>query len=211
MRRVFVSSFVLLGASISQAFLVNGSFEDPPLNPGAFSSSGINGWSVATNGASGVWNIPSSTFITIEAPHGDQIGYTNGTSIAQVSSAVLSVGANTLTGYGIRRGDGFAGSFILRLYAGGTVSNGAVTGGDFLGGAVYDHTTQAPHSAQAISFTYNANGNHPSLGQALVVEIVKTAGSQADFDDIRINGVPEPATFTVLGLGLAAIAKRRRR
>lgn len=209
MKKTLLVALVCAAVVPSFAVIVNASFEDPHLNNGSFNTSGINGWS--TNGVAGVWNIPTSSFFLAEAPDGTQIGYSNGSSIAQQTSSVLNVGLTTLTCMGGRRHDSLAGSFKLQLWAGGSVANGNVTGGTMLSETLYDHTTQAIDSFALVTVNYTSTANDANLGKNLTVRLLQTASNQMDFDDVRLNTVPEPATFVAIGIGgLLLIAKRRR-
>lgn len=169
-------------AGSASASLINASFEDPPLALGTFSSSGIIGW----GGGTGVWHIPSTSFFETTAPDGLQIGYSNTTNLAQQSTNVVSLGANTVTVQAGRRHDGFAGSFDMKVWAGGSQTNGVVTGGTLLTTVHFDHTSIPPDSFVLVSATYTADVNDPNLGQFITVQFVKTSGSQINIDDVKI-------------------------
>lgn len=206
-----MKNYLSLGLAVAMipaanASLINAGFENPALSSGNFNNT-IPGWT--TNGGSGVWNLPSSGFFNAPAPEGDQIGYLNGVSLAQVSSTALVEGANTLYFYGARRSDGFAGSFRTELYAGGTATAGNIVGGTLLGSLDYIHTDYAPTSFTALSIAYTATSGDSLIGQMLGVRIVKLS-NQANFDDFRFEAVPEPATMLALGAGLAAFLRRKR-
>lgn len=209
LERVFILAALGLAAT-APAQLVNASFEEPSLPNGTFNASGITGWSVS--GESGVWNIPSASFFTIEAPHGTQIGYSNGNFVAQQASISLVEGLNGVSLQAGRRSDGFAGSFDLQLWVGGTVSSGAVvTGGEMIASTSFNHLNVAPTSFTLIEANFVAQANDPRLGQALSVRMVKTAGSQMNWDDVQMTAVPEPTTLGILALGAAAALRRRNR
>lgn len=195
-----------LGAS---AQFINAGFENPARTDGTFAD-GLPGWTKAGEGGS--WNIfPTYSFFRSEAPEGTQIAYVNGTSIAQQSAVTLASGETTLSVMAGRRADSFAASFNMELWAGGTVAAGAVTGGTLLGTASFIHTSIAPSSFTPLSVTYNAAINDPLIGQQITARFVKVGGSQMNFDDVRLNVVPEPATMTVLAIGLVAALRRSRK
>lgn len=207
LERILVACVLGLAGS-SQAQLINASFEDPLMNNGTYGTSGINGWSNAS-GDAGVWNIPTAGFFNAEAPHGTQIGYINGTSLAQQSSATLVEGLNEISVQAGRRSDSFSGSFNFQLWVGGTVSGGNVVGGELLASTLFDHTTISPSTFTLITTSFNAAGNDPRLGQLLSVRILRAAGSQANFDDVRMSAVPEPATLAALALGAFLVRRRK--
>ncbi len=191
--------------SLSQAQLVNASFEEPPVGAGVFNNL-VAGWS--DSGGGGVWNIPLNGFFNLEAPDGTQIGYTNGNSLAQQSTASLVAGLNEVSVQAGRRGDSFAGSFNLELWVGGTVSLGSVAGGELLASSSFNHTTVNPNSFTLLTTTFNAASNDPRLGQLLSVRILRTTG-QANFDDVRMSAVPEPATLAALAIGAFLVRRRK--
>ncbi|MBX3112427.1 MAG: PEP-CTERM sorting domain-containing protein [Fimbriimonadaceae bacterium] len=199
-------------APLASASLTNASFEEPPQSLGAYSSDGIDGWTKSSSGSAGVWHLPAGSFFETDAPDGVQIGYSNALFIAQQASDVLGLGTTNLSVMGGRRTDGFAGSFMLRLWAGGTVADGVVTDGTLLGETLYDHTAHDPTSFSLVKIEYEALAGDASLGKLLTVQFERTAGSQMDFDDVRLSAesVPEPATLLALGAGVLSLARRRR-
>ena len=203
----------LVGVSlVPSAFaqVVNPSFEDPFLSGGFSAVATLPGWSRSA-GDAGVWVLPASGFFSINAAHGRQIFYSNGPSVAQQVSDTLTEGTHTFFAQAGRRGDSFAGSFSMRMYAGGTVANGAVTGGTLLGTTIFNHTTVSANTFTPISVSYTAAAGDPLLGQLLSVEFVRTSG-QMNFDSVTFNNqvVPEPATLTLLALGALALRRNRR-
>lgn len=201
---------LLAFAGSASAQIANGSFEEPFLSSG-YTQNGIDGWTTSGSSA-GVWVMPASGFFTAPAPDGRQIGYFNGTSIAQQTGFIIEEGLQSLTIMAGRRSDGFAGSFRLELWAGGTVSAGNVNGGTLLGSALFDHTQVEPTSWHQLQIDYTAASGDAAIGQAVDVRLVRTAGSQADFDLVQFNGVvPEPGTVAAMGLGLFALVARRRK
>ncbi|MBS1723098.1 MAG: hypothetical protein JSS66_09125 [Armatimonadetes bacterium] len=194
-------SFSLLLAALSsgaQASLLNPSFEYPVQAAGGYNVDGIPGW----KGGTGVWHIPTSGFFEANAPHGLQIGYTNGQAVAQQSSNVVGVGDNTVTVMGGRRHDGFSGSFKLNVIAGGSINgDGSVTGGILLASSMFTYTQYPIDSFHLLTATYTAAPGDPNLGQFITVQLVRTEGSQIDFDDVRVTSAGAesiaPSSFSI--------------
>lgn len=198
-KRFCVGAVLSLALNVSSfATLTNSSFENPAVGVGQYTSDGIPGWSSSGHG---VWHIPTGGFFETTAPDGLQVAYSNGTAMAQQSSNFVGLGANTVTVQGGRRHDGFAGSFDLKVWAGGTVTNGNVTGGTLLATATFDHTLYPIDSFTMISATYTALPGDPNLGKFITVQFVRTAGSQMNLDDVRISS-PSSETVSATGLTL---------
>jgi len=189
--------------------IVNGDFENPAVGFGVFTSDGISGWT-NSSGSTGVW-FPTLGYFGSAAPSGNQIAYTNATSIAQQLVDVLEIGQTTVTAFVGRRTDGYEGDLRLELWAGGTVASGLVTGGSMLASLTVLKDDQAAGSWVVKEFGYLATGSDPNVGQQLSIRIERLNGSQIDLDIIQLNVVPEPGTLLVLAGGMVALARRRRR
>jgi len=205
--RSFVFLVACASASAAHAGIVNGGFEDPALSPNQFTSLGINGWT--WDGTSGVW-YPGGTSYFDSVPEGSQVGYLNSSALAQQTNDFVSVGVQSVSFSMGRRKDGFQGNATINLFAGGTVSNGAVTGGVLLDSITVLATSIPVGGWTQHQLSYTATGSDPQIGQLLSVQIVKDSGSQINFDDFTIQAVPEPATLAALGLGALALRRRRR-
>lgn len=212
-----VSLAVLNGTSVRAVDLAitNAGFEDPALAVGIFTSGGIVGWSNSP-GTSGSWRPNSPSHFTTPVPEGGQVGYINSTSIAQGLTDTLQVGSYDLSLQVGRRVDGFVGNTTVQLFAGGTVANGDVTGGTLLSSASLAFANIVAGTFQPLTLNYVAAINDPSLGQNLAIRIVKTSGSQIDFDAVRLQSnavtVPESPTgiFAAIGLIAFVVGKRRK-
>jgi len=208
---VMSGAVACLGARAAEAAVVNGSFEDPALpNAGQFNTAAIPGWT-ASGGNLGVWRLPHPTYFPAQAPDGNQIGYSNGATIAQQLPDVLVPGLQIASVLAGRRDDQYAGSFRLELWAGGTVANGDVVGGTLLDSAEFDHTLYAAATFHPLVVSYEPSIDDPLLGEPLALRLVPTGGIQMNFERVAL---PEPSGFaaTMLpALILAAVAHRRRR
>ena len=208
--RLVMATLVATLALGAQAQFVNGSFEDPDLGVGAFTTSGINGWS--TIGTTGVWNTTTWGSFTDPLPDGDQIGYMNGgASIAQVSGTTMIEGTNTLNFWMGRRQDGFTGDALVEMVAGGTAAGGNIAGGTVVGFLVINAVDLAPGKFQQFSINKQLAANDPLIGQAIGVHFGFLAGSQVDFDRVEVNTVPEPLSLIALGSGVLLAFRRRRK
>lgn len=214
MRSVWVlvmsGAVACLGVPVADAEVVNGSFEDPALgSAGEFSAAGIPGWT-ASGGSLGVWRLPNPTYFPVAAPDGSQIGYSNGNAIAQQLPDELVPGPHFASVLAGRRDDQYAGSFDFELWAGGTVADGAVTGGTLLDSAHFDHTLYPAATFRRLLLSYEAAGDDPLLGEPLALRMVRTGGVQMNFDRVTL---PEPsgvAATALPALLLGALARRRR-
>ncbi len=176
-------------SGIASASVVNGTFETPAFANGGFGDS-LPGWT--KSGEAGHWNIfPGYGFFNAEAPQGTQILYCNGSSVAQQTLATLQPGGTSLSVIAARRGDSFAGSFRMELWAAGTVASGSVVGGTLLSSVNFNHTLINPSSFIPLSLVYNATSNDPNLGSFISVRFVRLSG-QMNFDNVQLNAVAGP-------------------
>lgn len=197
-------------ASCLSAVIVNPSFENPQ---SSLTTNGIPGWSWSSNSVTGVWRLPNG-FFPAAAPDGSQIGYINGSALAQQTGYTLLAGTHEVSVFAGRRGDGFWASFDLELWAGGTVETGDVVGGTLLGYTSFDFNSAALNSFTPLSVAYVADPTDPLLGEALSVRFRRTEGRQINVDAVSYSfiPIPEPAvlSFAAVGLGVFALLFRRR-
>lgn len=194
-------------AVVSRAQFVNGDFEDPGLGSGVFTTTGIDGWS--SLGVSGVWH-PGQGNFSSPVPSGTQIGYVNtGATVAQVSTYNLVEGDNTVSFYLGRRLDGFEGTALIDVWAGGVANGGQIVGGTAIGFKQVEAALLTKGEFQQYTITKNLGNGDPLIGQALGIRFAIIGGTQVDFDRVEI--VPEPTTVSVLTLGVLACLRRRQK
>ncbi|MBL8088497.1 MAG: PEP-CTERM sorting domain-containing protein [Chthonomonas sp.] len=211
MNRFFVTVGLAVAGVSAHAAIVNASFENPAQLSGSFTQITPPGW--VSDGIAGVWRYNTgSLHFAVTPPDGSQVGYLNARVLAQTTTTVLEQGITTLLWFSGRRFDSLEGVSQVELWAGGSLSStGAMTGGSLLNSRVIAVADVTKGAWKEFSFNYTAGANDPNLGKNLTIRFVKTSGGQIDFDHVRLNTVPEPATFLAIGLGVVALAARRRR
>jgi hypothetical protein len=169
--------------------ITNAGFESPVLTNGAFTLGSIVGWSGA-----GVFN-PTTGQFPGEAPEGQNTGFSNGTSLLQALSSMLAADTTyTLTVLvGDRLDTAFPG-YSVQLLAGSTVLSECVT-----------CVTPQNGSFALVTVTYSTGASDPLIGQPLSIAL-GSAGLQTNFDDVRLDAVPEPTSIPLLASGLGAVA-----
>lgn len=213
MRTLFALSLAALSASAfaNSIFIENHSFEDPTLSSGSFfySPTPMPGWSSNGIGGAdrGIWNT------TAPGKDGANIAfaYRNSAFAQQLGEALQADTIYTLD-YLLGRTNGLT-TGSVELWAGGTVADGAVTGGTLLASR-----TEVLSSGQMneFSFSFDSTGAGPSIGQLLSIRMAGTTTlgqSYVSFDNARLTSspVPEPGAMAAAAAGLGLLAARRRR
>jgi hypothetical protein len=212
-----ITTALILSVTVTAAnatnFVLNGSFEDPAYDPswtagpaGDYVYGAPTSWNLS--GVGGVWKPNTTGFASV--PDGVNAGFTSEGFNPGTLSQTLSY---TITGNEDIIFDGYIGDrkdFGPSSFGTLGIARISTTGGTFLGSA----TVSSPGGSGIWTYfniAISKTALTPYIGQGLTISLsTPGSGKQASFDNIGVQAVPEPATMTVLALGLAAIARRRK-
>ena len=190
-------------AAVSAAplLIVNAGFETPTLDDSQAIFT-LAGWVNA--GDSGTFD-PHAAAFAAGAPEGENVAFSsvNGPTISQVLAATAQSNTlYTLTMLVGNRLDADFGGYQSELWAGGIM-------------LAQDNGSQLPADGQFLLSTiqYFVGAGDAVAGSALEIRF-RSLGWQTVFDDVRLDAterVPEPTLLALLGLGGAAVARRKRR
>lgn len=219
--KITLLSMVLLAyAASSQAApiaITNFGFESPSLGAGGIANGVATGWTVSNSNA-GVWYPTAGSYFNAAAPEGNQILFVGFGSPADVNQTPLAATVQANMTYTLsfllgQRLDLPLSTYSVSLEANGTT----VLGSDSAGSP-----TAGNFNLRTIIF--NSGASPATLGQPLGIFIhasgssVTGASGQADFDKFSLDGsptgapgVPEPATYVLIGAGITVIMLSRRR
>jgi len=213
----------------------NPGFEIPVLADDDYDYSMDNeGWGYFDNGGNqGSWNVTTADYPG-QAPQGQNVGWTNPGDAVPGGFAQVLTDANATLKEGMRYtlsvevGNSVtypSGGYKVQLLAGGTPHTpgtggdytGPVTGGTLLAEDNNSLTIPAgTFKTSVVTYTYDP-AQSSLLGQRLQIRLLALPGggdAETEFDNVRLDAVPEPGTLVLMSMGavaLLAYASRRRR
>ncbi len=179
--------------------IINAGFEEPDYAPNGYGTSGTTGWTLFSG--SGDWGsfYPTMGSWGYTSPFGDQVLYTNGVTVQQTLADVAVAGLTyTLEVAVVNRPTWGSMNYRIDLLFGDTIVGS-------------DIATLLPPVGGYLTSTisYTVQDGDAFIGQPLTIRL-GGPGSQCNFDNVTVNGVPAPTTLALLGLG-GLVATRRRR
>jgi hypothetical protein len=191
-------SLIATAASADPVVIINAGFEDRNFNPNEFDSLVPNGWVRAVNQLTVGTFRPTLATWGYVASEGNNVFYANGGFIQQTTSELLAADSTYTLEVDVFRRPNFFTGYSVQLLAGDTVIAEDINGllppiGGFL----------------VSTLTYTPAANDPLLGLPLAIRL--GGPTQANFDNVRLNGViPAPASAGLLVLASVFASRRRR-
>src|ERR1035437_13605 len=201
-------AFAAAPAFASPIYVDNYSFETPPIggfptNCGTgcnYSTAAIPGWS-GTAVSAGQWQT-GGLYISADPAGGPTSAFVNDHLISQTVGPTVSAGLvyTLLVDIGLRTDGGFGGTADL-----------------LINGHTYFATGTTPNPGNWSQFTATYTGLAADVGKPITIELrgqgvdAQGVNHQGNFDNVQLSGVPEPASFLLIGSALLALKAFRRR
>lgn len=195
----FCAAGLVASPALADFDIANPGFELPDYAPNQFGSGGSPGWTLFSG--TGSWGSFYPTLGTwgYTAPFGEQVLYTNGVTAQQTLTDIAVAGLTyTLDVDVVNRPTFGSMNYRIDLLFGNTI-------------VASDIATLVPPVGGYLTSTisYTVQDGDAFIGQPLTIRL-GGPGTQCNFDNVRVNGVPAPTTLALLGLGGLAAARRRR-
>jgi hypothetical protein len=182
---------LMCGAVAATAFganvpMFNSGFELPAMSNGGFTTTVPPGWvSLSPIVEMGVWNPQGWGAYTPDKYVGAQIGYINSGKLEKRMPSVIKGDSTWALRWKVGRRPGFNGGLTIKFFA-----------GDILMGQQADTLATLPANGTFAerSIEFYVPPDSPAIGLPVLFTLEKTIGTQANFDDFRLESSdPGPA------------------
>ena len=171
-----------LSTSTQSIAITNHSFEENVLADGAWSSGGVNGWTIT--GTAGSFNPATVSFPSGLAPDGSNVAIVIASSISQTLSTSFDASLNyrLAVDVGRRLEDFPIANYTVQLFAGSTEIGS------------YTNTTADRGTFGTVNIVANGSSFASANGEVLRI-VLSTTGTQASFDNVRLTSSSATATI----------------
>ncbi len=185
--RAFLAAILFAGtARAANVLIANGGFELPAQTPGGYTTTVPPNWiTLSPVVEMGVWNPQGWGAYTPDQYAGAQIGYINSGTLEKRLPSVIKGPSTWALRWKIGRRPGFDGGLTITFYA-----------GDIQMGQNVDTLASLPASGTFTdrSIEFVVPEGSPAIGLPIRFTLEKSSGSQANFDDFRLESSdPGPA------------------